>query len=196
MKDNACHIPGSTRSRRTPLSRSFPYFLPSLLSPVRPKNPYKTRTKSDHFRICEFFNHSASTTYNFNALKCTDFRISLNLNRNLRGRIAPEGFGDCRLPGTALSHFSRTCLRTCVFAALRLCVNSIVATDFTILYKTGQNGTISDLFRKRPRCTNDLRRYRSRSSHFGFWNFSGPWSLGFGVPHWCPFVKFVSPNQN
>jgi hypothetical protein len=39
-----------------------------------PKNPYKTRTKSDHFREREFFTHVKSTTYNFNALKCTDFR--------------------------------------------------------------------------------------------------------------------------
>jgi len=40
------------------------------------KRTQKIRTKpykSDHFRECYFSNYSASTTYNFNALKCTDF---------------------------------------------------------------------------------------------------------------------------
>jgi len=70
MKDNARNVPGPTRSCRTGLSRS-------ATSPRRrqttTENPYKTRTKSDHFHECYFSNSSAQTTYNFNALKCTDF---------------------------------------------------------------------------------------------------------------------------
>jgi len=73
MKDHARHVPGSTPSRRTALSRSVPFFLGSLLSPVCPKNPYKTRTNPTIFSKCKFFNYYPSTTYNFNALKCTDF---------------------------------------------------------------------------------------------------------------------------
>ena len=70
MMAHARQVPGSTRSRRTPLSRSATrprrFASPS-------KNPYKIRPKPDHFRECECCNASLSTTYNFNPLKCTDF---------------------------------------------------------------------------------------------------------------------------
>ena len=70
MKDNARQEPGSTRSLSTPLSRSA---TPARRFASPSKNPYKIRTKSDHFREREFFNRSSPSTYNFNALKCTDF---------------------------------------------------------------------------------------------------------------------------
>ena len=52
-----------------PMASSFP----GLRNPSQTQNPYKTRTKSDHFRESQFSNDSATIVYNFNALKCTDF---------------------------------------------------------------------------------------------------------------------------
>jgi len=70
MTDNARHVPGSIRSCGPVLPR---FATPARRFRTVPENPYKTRTKSDHFRICEFSIASASITYNFNALKCADF---------------------------------------------------------------------------------------------------------------------------
>ena len=83
MMANTRQVPGSPRSCRTPLSRSFPFFLGSLASPVPSEKSVQNPYKSDHFRICHFFSHCALTTYNFNALKCTDFPGDLNHARNL-----------------------------------------------------------------------------------------------------------------
>ena len=52
-----------------PVASSFP----DLGDLGRAQNPYKTRTKSDHFREWRFSNASAKIVYDFNALKCTDF---------------------------------------------------------------------------------------------------------------------------
>ena len=73
MKDYARHFPGSTRSRRTPLPSSFPFFLPSLSNPVWSEKSVQNPYKSDHFCKVQFLKYSPSTTYDFNALKCTDF---------------------------------------------------------------------------------------------------------------------------
>src|SRR5687768_15347789 len=70
MKANARQEPGSTPSRRTALSRSAP---PPRRFQIVPENSVQNPYKSDHFRECEFSNASATTTYNFTALKCTDF---------------------------------------------------------------------------------------------------------------------------
>jgi len=44
------------------------------------ENPSKTRPKSDRFHECEFSTPVTPITYNFNALKCTDFSAPLNRN--------------------------------------------------------------------------------------------------------------------
>jgi len=93
MKANARHVPGSTRSRRIPLSRSFPFFLPSLLNL---KNPSKIRPKADHFHRCEFFNGYIPTTYNFDPLKRSDFSGALGLLAADNQRLATESH-DARL---------------------------------------------------------------------------------------------------
>src|SRR4026207_1677785 len=75
MKDHTRRVPRSTRSCRTPLS-------PSGIPPGRlrreSKNPYKTRTKCNHFHRCEFFSCSVSEAYNLNPLKCTDVRTTIS----------------------------------------------------------------------------------------------------------------------
>ena len=93
MKANARHVPGSTRSYRAPLSRSFPFFLPSLLNL---KNPSKIRPKADHFHRCEFFNGYIPTTYNFDPLKRSDFSGALGLLAADNQRLATESH-DARL---------------------------------------------------------------------------------------------------
>jgi len=70
MTDNARHVPGSARSRRIPLSRSA---TPGRRFYSLGKSTYKTQTKCIQNPECDFFNTYASTTYTFNALKCTDF---------------------------------------------------------------------------------------------------------------------------
>lgn len=70
-------IPGPDHSG-LPLSFSPVLFTNRLISQKSVQNP----SKSDHFRECESFSFSATTTYNLNALKCTDPPASLTLNRN------------------------------------------------------------------------------------------------------------------
>jgi len=53
------------------------------LKPARSKNQSKISPKSVHFRECEFSTPVTPITYNFNALKCTDFSAPLNPNLNL-----------------------------------------------------------------------------------------------------------------
>jgi hypothetical protein len=75
MKDNTRRVPGSTRSCRIPLSQSgIPPRRLRNESKKSVQNPYK----SDHFRRYEFFNCSASGTYNSDTLKCTDFRNTIS----------------------------------------------------------------------------------------------------------------------
>src|SRR5688572_27552462 len=81
MKDNARHVPGSTRSRRTPLSRSP---TPARRFQIAPEKcvhyAYKMRPNFKMQNPTRLF----PTTYNFNASKCTDFTpLNLNLTPNL-----------------------------------------------------------------------------------------------------------------
>jgi len=67
MTDHARQVPGSTRSRRTPFSRSAtPPWRPQDLG----KSTYKTQTKFRQNRKCNLFSIYPSTTCNFNAVKC------------------------------------------------------------------------------------------------------------------------------
>src|SRR5688572_16972436 len=95
MKDNARHVPGSTWSCRTPLSRSAaPLWRFRGVPKKSVQNPYK----SDHFREYEFFIASVLTTYDFNALKCTDFR-AVGASRLPRGEGQSDGqIGSLSLP--------------------------------------------------------------------------------------------------
>ena len=70
MKDNARHVPGSSRSCRTPLSRSA---TPTWRFEAAAKSTYKIQTKCIQNRQGEFLIHSASVTYNFNRVKCLHF---------------------------------------------------------------------------------------------------------------------------
>jgi hypothetical protein len=68
-----------------PSNRLLVSFIPAFLrdpglAQKSVQNPYK----SDQFREVQFSNTSAANTYNFNALKCTDFAAAdLNLKRAL-----------------------------------------------------------------------------------------------------------------
>jgi hypothetical protein len=53
--------------------------------------------------------------------------------------------------------------------------------NLSTLYRTGQNGTNGAFYKNGPRCTNDLRRHRFRSSRFRPWSFFGVWRLVLGV---------------
>jgi len=87
MKANARQEPGSTPSRRTGLSRSAP---PPRRFQIIPETSVQNLYKSEHFRECEFFNGSATTTYNFTAIKCTDFPGRPKVGTSLR-RCPPFG---------------------------------------------------------------------------------------------------------
>jgi hypothetical protein len=74
MKANTRHDQSSSESLWTPLS-------PSATSTCRflilSENRSKIGQKSVRFRECDFFNYSASDTYNFNPPKQTDFPVTL-----------------------------------------------------------------------------------------------------------------------
>ena len=65
-----------TFARHT-LSAARAGILESLGKAACRQNAYIMRTKCDHFHICEFFNVNASTTYNFNPLRCTHSQTAL-----------------------------------------------------------------------------------------------------------------------
>jgi hypothetical protein len=74
VKAKTRHVPGSSRSCGTPLSRSTD----------RPrrfhnfgKSTYKTQTKCRQNHKYDFLNYSASTTYNFTVLTCLNFTGTL-----------------------------------------------------------------------------------------------------------------------
>jgi hypothetical protein len=71
MKAHTHQEPSSIRSRPTPLPRSATR---ARRLPTFPKSTYKTQTKCRQNRECEFFSASAVSTYNFNAVKCLNFR--------------------------------------------------------------------------------------------------------------------------
>jgi hypothetical protein len=70
MKNNARRVPGSIRSCRAVMFQSATSA--RRFQSLR-KSTYKTQTKCIQNRKCDFFNYSASTTYNFDAVKCPNF---------------------------------------------------------------------------------------------------------------------------
>jgi len=134
----------------------------------RGQNAYIMRTKCDHFHICEFFNVNASTTYNFNPLRCTHSQTALPFlpvdNQNLLSEshnirldeAVPFSLGQGR---RSLSVKMR------IQNSVRL-RDRLVLWIFWILYKTRQNGTNLDSFQNTTRCTKYLQQRRPRSSHF------------------------------
>jgi hypothetical protein len=166
MKYNARYVPGSTRSRRTALSRSFPFFLPSLLVTVRSENPSKTSPKSDHFRRSEFFNCSVPTPYNFNTLKRSDFPSALGLLASDNQRLAikshdarPKRAVDCY----PFSPAEKVRMRDKLVMPFRIRPTHKKFTN------TVQNETKRDkshILQESTTHTNHLRRHRLQSSHF------------------------------
>jgi len=73
MKDHARHVPGSIRSRRTAFSRSVPFFLPSLLSPVRSEKCDHYASKMRPNLKTQILINSLPTTYNFELKKWSHF---------------------------------------------------------------------------------------------------------------------------
>jgi hypothetical protein len=78
---NTRQMPGSIRSRRTPVSRSA---TPTRRSQPLLENASKMQPKCDQNRRFELFNYSTPTTYNLNSVKSSHFpahprRASLNL---------------------------------------------------------------------------------------------------------------------
>jgi hypothetical protein len=80
MMPNARHVPGSSRSCG-PASPLGPP-LPGLCQPFS-KNAYNDAYKMRQNFKMQILIYLPSTTYNFNPLKCTHFRLPLNPNLNL-----------------------------------------------------------------------------------------------------------------
>ena len=80
------------RSVGTGQGRLTGSWLPSFPGPLGDsapaQNPYKMRTKCDHFRECELFIRSAAATYNFDTLKCTHFLVGSPHRRRPQARPA------------------------------------------------------------------------------------------------------------
>ena len=129
MKANTRQMPGSTRSCRTPLSRSAP---PARRFETSGESTYKTQTKCRQNRECDFFNYLPSSTYNFNAVKCLNFpgRPARNGNPTLNPRWVG---GSPASPCLPFSRSADIALR--VSASLRLCVEFPLAAKPTILDK-------------------------------------------------------------
>jgi hypothetical protein len=99
MKDNARHVPGSTRSCRTPLSRSA--------TPARRFQP--VAAKCDHYATImrpnfktQILNIYASVTYNFDPQKRSHFPARRAVGTSLRRR-PPFGRG-CHRPCNRIGH--------------------------------------------------------------------------------------------
>src|SRR5687767_3001813 len=75
-----------------PSHRLLPSLFPGLFRvPASARNRSKIGQKSVHFLECEFVSYSPATTYNFHALKCTDFPIGTPLRRRRKvGRAVPS----------------------------------------------------------------------------------------------------------
>jgi hypothetical protein len=106
------------------------------------------------------------TTYNFNALKWTDFQGLLCIASISGQNLGAESHG---------SRLGRTVDRRPFFLGEKvrmrdrpvlLSGSPLSATNLSQLYTTRQNGTFSDSQKNQQRCTNDLRKRFPRSSHF------------------------------
>ena len=145
MKDNARHVPSSTRScRRTFVSIRVDSWLI--------KNTYKTQTKCRQNHKCKFFNSSVSITYNFNAVTClnfTDPNLNLAPNLNLNQPSAPR-LGPGRYP---FSLGEKVGMRDKLITLCRDtgCRNKLI--------NTVQNGTKRDNFERPPKTTTSYQRF-------------------------------------
>ena len=137
MKDNARHVPGSTRSCRTRLSRSA---TAAWRFQIFAKSTYKTQTKRRQNRKCDFFSSSASTVYNFNALTCLNFPIDHNLDPNLNLTRSPVE--PCEAPGARAA--ARSSIRTIISHSSHHLHSSQCANE---LATTVHNRTNPDDFR-------------------------------------------------
>jgi len=122
----------SPRTRPEPASCILGFLIGSASKSVQ--NPYK----SDHFRKCEFFTPVIPTTYNFNALKCTDFQVGTSLRRRPCGFLITPG----RSAKPEIPEFR---------------------FRFPKIVKIGE---LADFQPIRPRCTNDLRKSKSAIRRF------------------------------
>jgi hypothetical protein len=139
MKANTREEQGSTRSCPSAFTR-FRNALSTRPSALEKsvQNPYK----SDHFRKVQFSSVSAPATYNFTALKCTDFRIHPNRRRPNPTRVCPNPAAeshDVRLKGPvdccSLSLGERARVRDRLVPSLRLCrLGDLYSMTFTISF--------------------------------------------------------------
>jgi hypothetical protein len=93
--------------RRDPLgpsNRLLPSsFLGFLRAPAPGQNPTKIGQKSIYFHECEFFNSSATTTYNFDLSKQTGFPVSTAFWGEAEGQTGSLGFASLPLCAFAFS---------------------------------------------------------------------------------------------
>src|SRR5688500_1934131 len=122
MKDNARHVPGSTRSRRTP---SESIRVHSWLA----KSTNKMQSKCIQNRKCDFFRFSASTTYNFNAVKCLHFSVAqdgiLLYRRMVPGTSDTIPSGAWNLAHAAVPYCASS---LCPFALIQGVTNKVLTT--------------------------------------------------------------------
>jgi hypothetical protein len=155
MKDNARHVPGSTRSCRPP-------FVFIRVDSWSTKNTYKTQTKCRHNFKGDFLSNSPSITYNFNALTClnsADPNLDLTPNFNLNQPCAPR-LGPAHHP---FSPGAKVRMRDKLVNAF---ANDPADKNFPSLYRMRQNETNYKWSENQPRCTNELRRHPLHASHF------------------------------
>jgi len=139
-----------------------------------PKNPYKTRTKADHFCECEFFIPVISTTYNFSVIKCTDSNVGTSLRRrplpSIKTRQNGTNFNSQRIQPLRPRYLRRSSCRPSHFGIFALCC---VLCRHAVPYPSqpGENRNFPEfrLSSLAPR----------RSTHQ--WCFFGAWGLGV----WC-----------
>ena len=173
MKDNARPVPGSTRSRRTPLSRSVPFFLPSLLSPVPSEKCDHYASKMRPNLETQILINSLPTTYNFDLEKWSHFQVRREVGTSLRRR-PPFGVASPAEPviwcGCSFSLGEKVRMRDKPVLRSR---SPHVATKFTTLYRIVKIGELADFRPNRPRCTKYLRKRKSAYADFLQKPFSG-----------------------
>jgi hypothetical protein len=163
MKANARHEPGSTRSRRTALSRSASSI---RRFPSPSKSTYKTQTKCIQNRKCDFFSVYASMTYNFNAVKCLNSlaRPSALLVDNTKSAIQTHGIRmPLRVESYSFSLGEKVRMRDRLVPPVRLLPWQLA---FPPLYTMRNNETIPKTQCPHPLRLRHLQHHRSRPSHF------------------------------
>jgi len=129
-----------------PPHRLFSSFLPAfLINPIRPQNPYKTRTNPYKKHECKFSRCSATTTYNFNTVKCTDFSTR---------RPSPLPRGEGKGEGQTGS---------CLFVSIRGLNRKLTKTDrFQPKLPGAYCTTTSELNKTERKCQTPLINHASR----------------------------------